>query len=113
MSASTVRQGLAFGDVFPRFPNAIVLGVSNPRTGRTRINPPAELRLEAGDALVRTLSTAPAQGRGRVGQEHTSLSTAPARRGVLHTCSQLPIHRSCVFPEAGKMLAAPVQDPQV
>ena len=45
-------QGLAFGDVFPRFPNAIVLGVSNVRSGHTRINPPASLRLEAGDALV-------------------------------------------------------------
>ena len=46
-------QGLAFGDVFPRFPNAIVLGVSNVRSGYTRINPPGSLRLEAGDALVR------------------------------------------------------------
>jgi len=47
------RQGLAFGDVFPRFPNAVVLGVSNLRSGHTRINPPAALRLEAGDALAR------------------------------------------------------------
>ena len=47
-------QGLAFGDVFPRLPNAIVLGVSNLRTGHTRINPPASLRLEDGDALVRS-----------------------------------------------------------
>jgi hypothetical protein len=47
------RQGQAFGDVFPRFPNAVVLGVSNLRSGHTRINPPAALRLEAGDALAR------------------------------------------------------------
>lgn len=39
--------------MFPRFPNAIVLGVSNVRSGHTRINPPATLRLEPGDALVR------------------------------------------------------------
>lgn len=51
-SALTAWQGLTFGDIFPRFPNAIILGVSNLRTGHTRINPPAELRLEAGDALV-------------------------------------------------------------
>ncbi|CAL8470852.1 g10394 [Coccomyxa elongata] len=51
MSFQTI-QGMRFGELYRVFPDAIVLGVSDKVTGKTKLNPPADFQIGPDESLV-------------------------------------------------------------
>lgn len=45
-------QGMRFGELYRVFPDAIVLGVSDKITGKTKLNPPADFQIGPDESLV-------------------------------------------------------------